>query len=55
MGNVIFAVVVTLLALGTFGCRLMSFEVGARIVPKSLARALYGESSRKKPANSSSN
>jgi hypothetical protein len=52
MGNVLFAVVVTLLALGTFACRLMPFEVGARILPKRLTRVLYGGTPRKKPAAS---
>ncbi len=40
---VISTVVITLLAVGVFGCRLMPYEIGARIVPKSLARLLYGE------------
>ena len=47
MGMVIGTVVITLLAIGVLGCRLMPYEIGARIIPKSLARLLYGEPLRK--------
>ena len=42
MGTVVFVVVIILLALGVFGCRLMPFEIGSRILPNSLSRILYG-------------
>jgi len=46
MGIVIGIVVITLLAIGVLGCRLMPYEIGARIIPKSIARLLYGEAVR---------
>jgi len=35
-------VLIGLLALGLLGCRLMPWEIGAQLVPKSLTRFLYG-------------
>jgi hypothetical protein len=42
MSLVVFIVVIAFLALGVFGCRLMPFEIGSRILPNSLSRILYG-------------
>jgi hypothetical protein len=47
MGIIIGTVVITLLAIGVLGCRLMPYEIGARIIPKSMARLLYAEPLRK--------
>jgi hypothetical protein len=46
---VLTAVLVSLAVLGLYGCRFMPFEVGARILPKSLAKWFYGETAPKNP------
>lgn len=43
MAIIVSTAAITLLVVGIIGCRLMPYEIGARIVPKSLARLLYGE------------
>ena len=48
MGIIILTVVVTVFTVGVVGCRLMPYEIGARIVPKGMARLLYGEPPRSK-------
>jgi hypothetical protein len=48
MGVFVLAVLTGILVLSLLVCRLMPFEIGSRIVPKSWARFFYGEPLPKK-------